>query len=371
MSLKVLFVSSEFPPGPGGIGNHAYSLCKALAVRNYKVFVVTNADYVEHEDVLDYDKKIHPNILMNRVFRHESLVYYKRISTVIKILKREGIDTMILSGKYSLWIGYLVKLLYYKVKTYAILHGSEVNLGDKVLRRLTHQSIAKADELIPVSEFTYQLLPNHLKNKQYTIISNGIDCNDFKLNENDRIENFIGYPKLLTVGNVTPRKGQHRVIKALPLMRSSFPTINYHIVGLPTNQEKLIEIGTKLEVQNNITFHGRLAHRSQVYAAYKEADCFIILSENQSDGDVEGFGIVVLEANYFGLPVIGARGCGIESAIRNGYNGILVDGDNPNEINEALKTILENRDTFSQQARLWAEKHDWSTIIDEYLAVIK
>jgi phosphatidylinositol alpha-1,6-mannosyltransferase len=122
-----------------------------------------------------------------------------------------------------------------------------------------------------------------------------------------------------------------------------------------------------LGVSEHITVHGRLADKEELAMAYKTADVFIMLSENQTDGDVEGFGIAILEANYFGLPAIGAKGCGIEDAIQSGLNGELVDGNIVQEIKDSLKKILENKTNYTSQLSDWLKKYDWNMLVEKFI----
>jgi phosphatidylinositol alpha-1,6-mannosyltransferase len=97
----------------------------------------------------------------------------------------------------------------------------------------------------------------------------------------------------------------------------------------------------------------------------------MLLSENQIIGDVEGFGIVALEANYFGLPVIGARGCGIEDAINDGYNGFLVDNKDCDEITEKTVQTILNMGNLRIQCQKWVLNFDWKKIGRVYNELIK
>ena len=106
-------------------------------------------------------------------------------------------------------------------------------------------------------------------------------------------------------------------------------------------------------------FLRNLQHK--LYQIYLSCDVFAMLSENQPDGDIEGFGIAILEANSFGLPAIGAKGCGIEDAISK-ESGVLVDGDNCEEILQALNFVLENKEVLSKGAREWAKNHSWNKL---------
>lgn len=370
MEKKILIVSSEFPPGPGGIGNHAYSLAKHLAKKEFAVDLVVDSNYAEEKEIIAFDRQLPASLCVNRIERDGWKTYYRRIQCIRRQLKKNEYTVVIFSGKFSLWMSGWFKTFGYKLSSLAVLHGSEIQMSDWFQKWLTEWGIGRCDYLLPVSEFTHSLLSDKLKKKKYSVIPNGIDLSEFEeLKETASNSNFKlwGSPALLTVGNVTPRKGQHRVIKALPDILKKYPEAHYHAVGLPSYKEKFMALAQELNVDKAITFHGRLPGRDDLTAAYEQADCFLILSENQSDGDVEGFGIVILEANHFGLPAIGAQGCGISDAIENGYNGYLVDGDNGFAITNQLENILENKSVFAENAIRWAHKHDWDLIVDRYI----
>jgi phosphatidylinositol alpha-1,6-mannosyltransferase len=363
----VLIIASEFPPGPGGIGHHAYSLAKALQSNGYKVVVMTPADYALPEEVRYFDL-VQPFGIIRFSQSGRLTTYIQRVITTVKFLKKEkGYISVILTGKFPLWLGLIIKQFFPYRKTLAILHGTEVNLPNVLLRKLTHKAMATADIIVPVSEFTKSLLPKFLleNQKNILIIKNGIDdvWLENGISERSKIE---GYPALLTIGHVSPRKGQHRVIKALPKLITKYPDIHYHIVGLPLNQNYLQILAKNIGVLEYVTFHGRVASHRDLQFYYESADIFMLLSENQSNGDVEGFGIVALEANLNGLPVIGARYCGVEEAVSHGFSGYLVDGDNADNILEGIIYCLEHKTDMYDHCKLWAKQHHWSEIIKQY-----
>ena len=364
---KILLISSEFPPGPGGIGYHAYSLCVSLVDNGFNVVVMSPADFVSNKEVEAFDK-----IQKFEIIRYPRIgwrTYFQRFKMTYDYLNNNQMDSMILTGKFSLWQGWLTKLIFKNQKTMAILHGSEVNLKNRFLRKFTHQSINKADSLIAVSNFTKDILPKWIKFKrEIQVIPNGIFL-DEKMNLESEFH-LTGFPKLITVGHVSPRKGQHRVIEALPALIQLYPNIKYHIVGRPVTQEKLEELADELGVKEHIQFHGRIKNHADLSAYYVAADIFMLLSENQSDGDVEGFGIVALEANEHGLPVIGAKFCGVEDAVDDGNSGYLVDGNNIDEICNAVVKCIEEKDRLAASSKLWAEKHQWKEIVKMYEALI-
>ncbi len=364
---KILLISSEFPPGPGGIGYHAYSLCVSLVENGFKIVVMSPADFVSKNEVEAFDK-----IQKFEIIRYPRIgwqTYFRRFKMTYDYLKNNHIDRVILTGKFSLWQGWLFKWVFKNQKTIAILHGSEVNLKNRFLRKFTHYSINAADTLVSVSNFTKDILPNWIKSKrEIHVIPNGIFLGE-KIQVQSEFQ-LTGFPKLITVGHVSPRKGQHRVIKALPALIQLFPDIQYHIVGRPVTQAKLEKLADELGVKEHIQFHGRILNHSDLPLYYSSADIFMLLSENQSDGDVEGYGIVALEANEHGLPVIGAKFCGVEDAVDNDKSGYLVDGNNVNEICKAVVKCIEEKDRLAAGSKRWAEKHQWKEIVKEYEALI-
>ena len=348
---KIIIISTEFPPGPGGIGSHAYSLTEALSNKGWEMDVFTCGDAPE----------------ARCGYRNPTL------SSILAVSKGGG-KIVIVSGKFSLWIGLWLRLrfFYRDLHILGILHGSEVNLPGLLGKKFTHLSMMACNQLVAVSHYTASIIPAWIrKSKNISIIPNGIDCQrmDRKLTESVPL-NLQGSPILLTVGGVTPRKGQHRVIRALPEIIRSYPQACYHIVGLPIYQKQFEELAIQCGVQEHIVFHGVCPTWEKLTEYYKAADLFMLLSENQKNGDVEGFGIVALEAGFFSLPVIGATGCGIDDAIDDGRSGILVNGDNATEICNAMTKILADKSSFKQRSKVWAEQHDWNIVIEDFIRIL-
>ncbi len=363
---KILIISTEFPPGPGGIGYHAYSLALSLFCRGYGVSVMSPADFVHVDEVKQFDE-----VEKFEIIRYQRIgwkTYFTRWRVTRAFLKKNSVDIVILTGKFSLWQGFFIKKLFKGLKTLNILHGSEVNLSNVILRKFTHLSIDSSDILVTVSNFTTSLLPDWIRiNRDIVVIPNGIFIEKHLIESTpEKFEFLEGYPKLLTVGHVSLRKGQHRVIKALPELILKFPQIKYHVVGRPIIQSQLEGLAKSLGVSDHVCFHGRVKDHSELSRFYLDSDIFMLLSENQNNGDVEGFGIVALEANQFGVPVIGALKCGVEDAVKPGKSGYLVNGDNAQQIVKAVEKCLLNKVSLKSSSKEWALCHHWNEIVKEY-----
>lgn len=367
---KVLIISSEFPPGPGGIGNHAYNLAKFLQEENLmKVTVLADTNFTSSREIGEFDK-LH-SFKITRIYRYRLifLTYLKRIVTAGILISQN--DRIICSGKFPLWVGGLFKGIFKSKKEFiAIVHGSELDIKSKWPRRFTDYSIKKFKKIISVSKYTQGFLPPVGQYQKRTIIPNGIDLDEFLESSNTetrhtKTENF----NLLTVGNVTPRKGQKNLIRALPEIVKYFPNIHYHIVGLPTHKEAFESFANELGVDRHVTFHGKVS-RKDLLKMYKNCDVFVMLSDHTNDGDFEGFGIAVLEANLWKKPAIGSRNSGIADAIDDKKTGVLVDQHNDKEIADALLEIHNNYERYSEQAFQWAVDHDWRKVSEKYHSFI-
>jgi phosphatidylinositol alpha-1,6-mannosyltransferase len=271
------------------------------------------------------------------------------------------------SGKFSLWI-VAFACLFYKRTSIAVIHGSEVNFKNGVLKWSINLALKQFSKVIAVSNYTKSLI-DHLNHKNVYVIPNGLDLSQWETKTHKPLV-IKGQPKLITVGNVTERKGQLNVIKMLPEILQSFPELQYHCVGIPTDAERFLSVAKALNVDKHVTFHGKVddTHLRQFILA---SDVFVMLSSATATGDVEGFGIAILEANAMGVPAIGSLGCGIEDAIHEGKSGLLVQHNDAKAFTSALQQLFEHKTEFSKQAKVWAHGHDWKINIKKYIEVIE
>ena len=358
----IVLLTSEFPPLPGGIGNHAYNLSEQLQVNGYNVSVIADQrDSSENET--KFDSELQSKVYRVKLKKSRFLMYLKRVWLCFKLSK--SADILICSGKFPLWIGAVLKPII-SSKTMAIIHGTEVNFSNQRLQKSINSSLKCFDKIVAVSNFTKDLVSD-LNLKSIKVIPNGYTISKVASDSNLEIK---GFPKLLAVGNVTERKGQANVIKHLPALKEKYPDIHYHCVGLKTEVEQFDSLAESLDVSEHVTFHGHVSG-NQLTSFYKHSDICVMLSQTTTSGDVEGFGIALLEANHFGLPTIGAKGCGIEDAINNDNSGILIDATSKDEFLNAIDKILNQKDHFKNAAKTWAKAHKWPVIIKKYIEFIE
>nr|WP_321228495.1 glycosyltransferase family 4 protein [uncultured Psychroserpens sp.] len=361
---QILIVTSEFPPQPGGIGYHAFHVAEQLQLHGYLVSVLADQRSALGEEESVFDKSL--SFQVNRVAwrSRRFLMYLERIFLLFKSIKNN--DVILASGKFSLWIVAFASLFYNR-RYIAVIHGSEVNFKKYVLKKSIEIALKQFSKIIAVSQYT-QSLVQHL-NINTIVIPNGYDSKKWQ-SAVSMHTNLSGCPKLITVGNVTLRKGQLQVIQHLPKLLEIYPEIQYHCVGLPTEANNFKQAAKDLGVSKHVHFHGRLDNM-KLQAILMAMDVFVMLSIETDTGDVEGFGMALIEANALGIPSIGSKGCGIEDAILDGKSGFLVSHKSGPEFQSALKSILETPNIFKEEAKNWAHGHTWEDIIKRYLKEIE
>jgi phosphatidylinositol alpha-1,6-mannosyltransferase len=147
---------------------------------------------------------------------------------------------------------------------------------------------------------------------------------------------------IISVGRLVHRKGQDRLIESIARLRAEFPEVHLILVGEGPHRERLESIARRNEVRDAITFVGRL-QLEQLPLYLSIAEVFAMPSRDRLAGlEVEGLGIVYLEASGCGLPVIVGRSGGAPDAVIDGETGFIVDGEDVVSIADACAQLLRN-----------------------------
>ncbi len=276
-----------------------------------------------------------------------------------RIIRNEKIDVVCIGELVSgSWLGLLAKR-WLGCKMINYIHGEEITTVSnyRFFGRKRRKSLHSNDAIVAVSNFTRQALIHLMEvpPEKIELITNGVDLNKFQPGSPDPalVERYGLKDKrvLLTVGRLIPRKGIDTTIKALPAILKTCPNTHYLIIGCGPYEKDLHTLAEKLNVSRHITFAGRIPDE-ELAAHYHLSDLFLMPNRELSDHDTEGFGLVFLEANACGRAVIGGRAGGVVEAVRDGENGLLVDGTNVDEVatttirlltDHALRNRIEKR----------------------------
>lgn len=361
---QILIVSSEFPPQPGGIGAHAYNLAHQLHLKGYRVHVLCDQRSPSGKAEALFDGGLGFEVHRIPIRRFRPFMYVHRLLLLLRLQQQAHV--VLASGKFSLWSVGLCSLWFKKVYI-AVVHGTEVNFKQRWLRYSITKALQRFATIIAVSRYTKSLLG--IIPTPVVVIPNGYDPHKWDAHITASTPPLIGMPKLVTVGNVTERKGQHHVIAHLPQLVALYPRIHYHCIGIPTQEAAFTAQASTLGVADHVTFHGRLDD-SVMQATLLDCDVMLMLSSVTSTGDVEGFGIALLEANALGLACIGSKGCGIEDAIQDGHSGVLIDYDDTEALVKALADILSHKERYALRSKAWAAQHEWQHVITHYQLIL-
>lgn len=360
MVKTILIVASEFPPLPGGIGNHAYNLATEFSKSHKKVIVLTEKRTDSESEWIAFCDSAEFEIIGIKRNRLIFYTYLKRV-IIFLFLSIKLNPITFFSGKFSIWLAAINPT---KKNSFAIIHGSEIRCKG-VWKRIFHKGLNSVEKIISVSKFTQNILfeTYEIDKTKCIVINNGFQLEN---NENKTIiKNFGSQLEFVTIGGMHQRKGQHNFIQSLPNIIARFGNVRYHIAGIPEELDRLKELAESLDVLKNIHFYNSPTN-AEVLDLLKRSDIFVMVSENLENGHIEGFGIAILEAMSMGLPAIGSKNTGIEDAILNDFSGVLVNHSSAEEITDAVYKIQQNYSEFSENALLWCEKFRWERVIYQY-----
>ncbi|GAK51414.1 glycosyl transferase group 1 [Candidatus Moduliflexus flocculans] len=245
----------------------------------------------------------------------------------------------------------LAKLL--RKKLIVNYHAEEVCVlkNYKVERFLLRRIIRAASLNLPVSSFiASQIREVAGRDIRVEIVPPGFNSSAIAPSDKEAVQRIRsqigGQPILLTVARLQKRKGQDNVIRALPEILQTFPNARYIILGSDqggtANYRQELEIlAQQLGVNHQVIFVAD-AKQNELSNYYAASDLFLMPNRFEPPGDIEGFGIVFLEAGFFKKPVIGGNSGGVVDAVRDGNTGFLVNGIDPHDIAQKSIGILSN-----------------------------
>jgi len=369
----------EFPPGPGGLGSHAFQLAAGLGRLGWSVSVLTNQSYSSDGQIAEFNHsqpfRVHR---LDWPWRRGERLYRYWCGFRERILRLPHVT--VATGHRSAWL--VADVMSPGARPWlAIGHGSEFGGANPEYRARTVRAFNKATAIACVSDFTRrQMLTAGVSNREVTVIRNGADPSEFPPLPATRVRQFRelhsgqGSFCLLTVGAVTERKGQEVVIRALPLLLAAGLDVNYWIVGVPFERPRLAALAAELGVGERTHFLGAVP-REDVNLAMRACDLFVMTSTHTGGGDVEGFGIAVVEAAVCGKAAVVSGGSGLSEAVEDGVTGVVVEQGSSLATAAGIESLLRDdtrRLAMERAARARAERDQtWAQKILEYSTLLE
>lgn len=245
----------------------------------------------------------------------------------------------------------------------ASTHGHEVGWAAMPgARRLLAQIARDVDVLTYLSGYTRRRLARVVPAGRLVALPPGVDTSTFHPAADGaavrRRYGLEGRPVVVCVSRLVPRKGQDMLIRALPRVRQRVPDAALLLVGTGPDRRRLERLAVRYDVAAAVQFAGSVGWE-ELPAHYAAGDVFAMPCRTRRFGlDVEGLGIVYLEASACGLPVVAGRSGGAPDAVRDGETGRVLDGRDLTELAETLTRWLLDQSAaraIGASGRRWVE----------------
>lgn len=343
--LRILVVTQDFPPETGGVQAYLFELVRHFHRMGYSVTVVCPGSK-------DTPSPLPPEVRVIRIGIHSSWLFLPLLFRLPRILK-EGEFTHVV---YAQWQGVLSELLLphrgRKHQSLCLVCGRELLTSVLIPFHglLSRWAFRRVDIAIPISAAVESLFRTRIPFANRIVrIHPGVDPERFHPVEALSLRkryNLDGGPVVVCIARMVHRKGMDLLIKAFTKVLQRVPSAWLVLGGDGPEAIALRKLAAELGIADRVCFTGRIPD-SELVMHYSLATIFALPSR-QGPKDVEGFGIVYLEAGACDVPVIGTRTGGIVDAVEEGRTGLLVPQEDVESLTTALLRLLENPEEASQ-----------------------
>jgi phosphatidylinositol alpha-1,6-mannosyltransferase len=364
---RVLLVTNDFPPRRGGIQSYLGEFVGRLVQGGPGAGSHAVTVYAPQWKGADaYDRSARE--AGYRVVRHPGTLMLPGPTVdarMRRLISDHDIDTV--------WFGAAAPLALLAqrarqagaTRVVASTHGHEVGwsmlpVARSVLRRIGDHT----DVVTFVSRYTRsRFAPAFGPEASLEYLPPGVDSDRFRPDPASRAELRDRYrlgerPTVVCLSRLVPRKGQDMLIKAMPSIRERVDGAALVIVGGGPYLEALRKLAQDCGVADQVTFTGGV-DAAELPAHHALADVFAMPCRTRGAGmDVEGLGIVFLEASATGVPVIAGQSGGAPEAVQHNKTGLVVDGRSVSQIADAVTELLIDRD---RAAAMGAVGREWVT----------
>ena len=380
--MATLLISENFPPRTGGSSRWFWEIYRRLP----RAEIVIAAGNDPHQREFDRTHELRlsrlPLTSSDWGFWNPLTLgwYWSVFQSLAAIVRTQGID-QIHCGRTlpEGWIGWMLKQRY-RIPYICYAHGEEINtryvdqpsgiLTSRQLRWMLRRVMRGADFVIANSRSTKQILTNGwgLSESKIRIMHPGVDTQRFVPTERNEAERTrLGWKDrqvVVTVGRLEPRKGHDQMILALHAIKETSPNVLYAIIGDGEQSEFLRALVDREDLTDHVQFLGEL-NDEKLLSCYQQCDLFV-LPNRQVGNDIEGFGMVLLEAQACGKAVVAGDSGGTAETLRNFGTGRIVSCDSPDQLAAVVVELMNNaslRAQMGQAGRNWVvEQFDWAVL---------
>jgi phosphatidylinositol alpha-1,6-mannosyltransferase len=347
--MNKVFVAIDFPPEKGGIHDYAYGLISQIPAEETTVLTNKIKNVAESEQ---FDQKTDFEIIRKRIFWNSNkllLILSQFILIIQLIILKWGkkTDEIHFVNIFPVGIAGPFMKTFFGVKYFPYVHGLDVmGMVNSKLFPLLLFILRRSDKVIANSQYTKsKLVELGIPEMQIVIIPPGLNVSkligDSVINEDIRDKyDLHGKKVMITVSRLVERKGHDVTLKAISHVIERIPNLKYLICGDGPHRGELERLVRQYGLDSVVVFTGGITDR-ELHHLYECSDLFVMPSRDiKEKGDVEGFGIVFLEANYYRLPVIAGNSGGIPDAVKDEITGYLVNPLDEKEIANRIEELI-------------------------------
>ena len=374
MSARVLVVTNDFPPRTGGIQSFVHGIVERLPADSVVVLTSNWRGSDQWDATQPYP-----------IIRTRSSVMLPglRARRLARRLVREyHCDTVVFGAAVPLGLMAPTLRTAGVTRCVGITHGHEAGWTRwPILRQIVAVVGRRLDAMTYLGEYTRSHIAPVIGAKATAMVrlAPGINTKEFAPSAHGLQRrsqwDLEDRPVVVCVSRVMPRKGQDMLVRAWPQVQQFVPNAALLLVGGGPHRKKVRKLIDQLGLSGDVVMTGTV-ERDQLPSYYSAGDVFAMPCRTRNAGlDVEGLGIVYLEASACGLPVIAGRSGGAPDAIREGVTGVSVDGRSPTDIASAIVRLLQDPQLSAQMGqagRAWVESQwTWQSqiaVVDQLIA---
>jgi phosphatidylinositol alpha-1,6-mannosyltransferase len=372
--MTIMLVSENFPPRTGGSGRWFWEIYRRLP--RAQVFIAAGEHPRQEEFDGGHDLCVARLPLTLREWGVLSLEGLRGYAAAVRRLRRlvrhQGVRAVhcgrcLPEGLMGMALRWLTGVPYA-----CYVHGEDVSCATTSREQhfLARRVLWHAEFVIANSHNTARILLGdwRLPPQRVRVLHPGVDTERFVPAARDYgVRARLGWGErrvVLTVGRLQQRKGQDMMIRALPALRRAVPDVLYAILGDGKERAALEQLARQEGVRESVQFLGE-ADDATLVRCYQQCDLFA-LPNRQVGVDIEGFGMVLLEAQACGRPVLAGASGGTAETMRLPQTGRIVSCDGPEELSRALTELLPRPELLQRMGaagRAWVvERFDWGTL---------
>ncbi|CAO5240939.1 glycosyltransferase family 4 protein [Frankia sp. AgKG'84/4] len=353
--MRVLVVTNDFPPRPGGIQAYVHNFAARLPAGEVVVYAPAWSGAAGFDAGQRFPVVRHRSSLM--------LPIPDVLRRTREIARAEGCDTVWFGAAAPLaLLGSPLRRDGAVRRVVASTHGHEVGWAALPAARQALRRIgATVDVVTYLTDYTRARIGPALgAHPTLAPLPSGVDAELFRPGDGRaeirRRHGLGGRRVVVCVSRLVPRKGQDMLVRALPMLRRRVPEAALLLVGGGPHRAKLERLAREVGVADHVRFTGSVPW-AELPAHYAAGDVFAMPCRSRLGGlEVEGLGIVYLEASAAGLPVVAGRSGGAPDAVLDGRTGRVVEGTDLDQVRAAVGDLLADP---GRAAAMGAAGRDW------------